>query len=136
VEKDWHIPLMVSIYRKAARVLVCLGVADSHSDLAIDSMPGMMKALAGRDKGAGYAIPEERGYTDDQVEAISYLLHRPWFTRVWTLLEAAVATECAIFCGDRTLDFEHLLLLDRRGLTDVEGHWKDAIWDIAAALGL
>lgn len=131
-EKEQQIPLMAQIYSKASKVLVWLGEANGETDIAIDSIEDVVRRLEQMDATGEPVLPEDRGFQDTQLRAINHLLHRPWFTRVWTLLEAAVAKECFVLCGIKSFDMDHLLTLNQRSQTDARGHWKDTVSSIAS----
>ncbi len=65
--------------------------------------------------------------------ALNRLLKRHWFSRVWTLQEAALGLSCQLLCGDKQIDFDLLLLLNDRSRTDSRGHWKAAVNEIGMA---
>jgi hypothetical protein len=66
-EKEHQIPLMTEIYAKARRVVVWLGVDEDDSNQALEEI-----RLTGEGATARLSSP-----------AISKLLQRPWFERVW-----------------------------------------------------
>jgi hypothetical protein len=71
-EKEHQIPLMAEIYAKASRVLVWLGEAQDDSDRALEAI--CITGTNSRDVLKIHQL-EER--------AISALLQRPWFQRIW-----------------------------------------------------
>jgi hypothetical protein len=72
-EKEHQIQMMAEIYAKASRVVVWLGEADDSSDEAMEQL-----RLAGEDS-------TRESSTETDADAISQLLQRPWFRRVWVI---------------------------------------------------
>lgn len=56
---------------------------------------------------APYAIPVDR----ETWQQIHTLLHLPWFKRVWTIQECALATRCRVFWGPANISFASLVEL-------------------------
>ena len=67
IEKAQQIPLMAEIYARASRVVVWIGDAKDDSDQALEAIRAAGKTKAHQ--------PPKR--------AISALLQRPWFRRIW-----------------------------------------------------
>lgn len=136
-EKDRQIPLMADIYSKAFRVLIWLGKAKDDSDLAMDTFPVLIRKLQEKDNTASEpygSISEVLGDTANHLGAINHLLSRRWFTRVWTLQEAAAARDCLVVCGDRQVDFNYFLILNQKCQVDAHGHWKETVRSIACSV--
>jgi len=70
-EKEVQIPLMAEVYAKASRVIVWLGKAGDYSNEAL-------KAICVAAEGSMYL-----SQTQLPAQAISALLERPWFCRIW-----------------------------------------------------
>ena len=137
LEKDRQIPLMADIYSKAFRVLIWLGEAMHDSDSAMDAFPVMVRKLQEKDNTASVpygSISEVLGEPANHLEAIKHLLRRRWFSRVWTLQEAAAARDCLVVCGDRQIDFNYFLILNQQCQVDGYGHWKDTVATIARSI--
>lgn len=133
LETGDQIPLMAKIYSKASAVLIWLGIGNEITDVAMDSIPVIVNKLEERDTLPDSPLPEDRGYEEDQMSAINYLLHLPWFMRVWTLLEAAVAEKCFLICGKKRIELLHLLKFNTKSQVDGRGHWRDAVSSITSA---
>lgn len=71
-EKADQIPLIAEIYAKARRVLVWLGEAENNSDRALEEIRLTAEGVTTHPLNAK---PSE--------QAISKLLQRPWFRRIW-----------------------------------------------------
>ncbi|EAW13708.1 HET domain-containing protein [Aspergillus clavatus NRRL 1] len=114
-ERGSQVQLMARIYTKADRVVVWLGQAAEHSDVAMEAI----RAAASRENVPKYDVPLGEG--------IQEVLGRPWFRRIWVLQEVAAARQIRLHCGFAELDgytfcdglsllsqqFAHLLHLHR-----------------------
>ena len=128
---------MADIYSKAFAVLIWLGEAKHNSDTAMDAFPVLIRKLQEKDNTASVpygAISEVLGDTADHLGDIKHLLRRGWFSRVWTLQEAAAARDCLVICGDRQIDFNYFLILNQKCQVDAYGHWKDTVMSIARSV--
>ena len=136
-EKARQIPLMADIYSKAFRVLIWLGEAKHDSDSAMDAFPVLIRKLQEKDNTASVpygSISEVLGDTANHLGAINHVLSRRWFSRVWTLQEAAAARDCLLVCGDRQVEFDYFLILNQKCQVDACGHWKDTVMSIARSV--
>ncbi|RFU28597.1 hypothetical protein B7463_g7735, partial [Scytalidium lignicola] len=94
-ERDSQVRLMGSIYSHAQQTMIWLGTAFNDSDMAIDFVPVIQKALD---------ILEESGEVTDKLlleatasdakspqwQALQRLLVRPWFQRIWVIQEVTL----------------------------------------------
>lgn len=115
-EKASQIPLMGSIYRNAAEVLVWLGPQSDHAMDMIENIGG--RAITAVDPPglmAFYGQPPLRMYSAQDWSAVDDLLQRPWWFRVWTHQEIVLARKATMLCGNRRLDWNFFTLL-RRGV--------------------
>ncbi|KAH9204255.1 heterokaryon incompatibility protein-domain-containing protein [Leptodontidium sp. 2 PMI_412] len=114
-EKLDQIYRMGKIYSKATKVFIWLGPTANESDLALESMEGMLhqvmrlnEATAAREDlplNLASAINTKHG------QIYGHLFSRPWFRRLWTMQEALLARELVVMCGYREVDFELLVAL-------------------------
>lgn len=65
--------------------------------------------------------------------ALNDLLSRPWFTRVWTLQEAAQAKEAIVVCGRKQMPFQLFEEFNRKCQGDDTGIWTDTLSLITSA---
>lgn len=136
-EKDSQIRLMGQIYSNANKVLIWLGSASEDSDLAMDSVPTLiedLKRLDSVDRTPSQVLSGDWGLSTEQSKALNRLFNRRWFSRVWTLQEAALGVSSWILCGEKCIDFSLLLFLSQRSQDDGKGHWKEAVNEIAVAI--
>jgi hypothetical protein len=105
-EKAVQVSRMGDIYRTAHQVLAWLGPAEQNSDLAMDSLENLSKALPPL-----FAPPEDNKFEafrlprrDSPVwSGLGYLFCRTWFGRLWTFQEAVLASNLLIVCGRKTI---------------------------------
>lgn len=114
-EKISQIRLMNTIYQKADKVLVWLGLAlkPEWQELiprAIELLPLLIEEYARRwSLETNVVVDRKLSHLGRDVwEAIMHLLRNPYFRRVWIVQEVALAKEITILCGDHELD-PHLL---------------------------
>ncbi|KAH8656239.1 heterokaryon incompatibility protein-domain-containing protein, partial [Tricladium varicosporioides] len=91
-ERAEQVQLMAIIYSKAHRVLVWLGEEDDTEGALEDIQ------LAANEE------PTERSNREVNEKAISNLLQRQWFQRIWVLQEVAAARHVVIMCGSTEID--------------------------------
>jgi hypothetical protein len=117
-ERGWQVLLMSQIYSKATTVFIWLGKADEHTELAWTSIKILgtalqyflteeVKALINSNPINDSAVWGSLGITEfkpAQWRALGILLTRCWFTRVWTLQEAALGQYSLVWCGGYSMD--------------------------------
>ncbi|KAM3086079.1 hypothetical protein ACMFMG_000216 [Clarireedia jacksonii] len=113
-EKEQQIQMMATIYSQARQVIVWLGPEADDSDHAIELIrlagAGRITELSGGEPEIEYSDD----YSDDfnvksrnhlrnqrskNQAAVTALLQRPWFRRIWVLQEIAAAKHVHIMCG-------------------------------------
>ncbi|PQE20360.1 hypothetical protein CJF30_00001673 [Rutstroemia sp. NJR-2017a BBW] len=87
-EKEQQIQMMAKIYSQARQVIVWLGAEADDSDYAIELI-----RLAGAGKITRLSDDHRKRF------AITALLQRPWFRRIWVLQEVAAAKHVHMVCG-------------------------------------
>ncbi|KAK3114511.1 hypothetical protein LTR53_007115 [Teratosphaeriaceae sp. CCFEE 6253] len=128
-EKTGQVAMMRDIYARSSLTIAWLGEANAETNVALkaahrialagtssafaEAMRGrfngnasdqLRKLLVERKGGWGKAEP-----TQSEHAAISVLLHRPWFTRMWVIQEVGVSDRVLVRCGDASLDFDELM---------------------------
>ncbi|KAK1822028.1 hypothetical protein LTR12_003552 [Friedmanniomyces endolithicus] len=128
-EKTQQVSIMRDIYQRSSRTIAWLGNADYHTDAALraahriamamtsDTVVKTLKEtfcapwsahamdnLADNRKGWGDAMPSRSEWT-----ALSVLLGRPWFARMWVLQEVGVSGHVVVQCGEAQVDFDELM---------------------------
>jgi hypothetical protein len=129
-EQETQIPLMTELYNRAAQVVVWLGEAQhpspnggeqqiqSEIQHAVLGIQKFANALLTRPTASamtmsmwdwlalGFQSTEE---VKRQIRAFYRLMERPWFKRVWTIQEHAVAKSLVFCCGNFSIE-EHQLM--------------------------
>ncbi|KJR81168.1 uncharacterized protein SPSK_05058 [Sporothrix schenckii 1099-18] len=122
-ERGSQVLFMDLVYKRAARVVVWLGVAYSQSHLAFELMTkitGVMEAdrKAHSDSNSGGEMYRKYTMEQDVVErglpeqddpawlALDALFWRQWFLRIWVVQEVAVPKVALVVCGSDTIDFD------------------------------
>lgn len=113
LEKNRQVALMGYIYSSSQQTLVWLGPATEDSDMAMDFIPVLRKILESNED--AMRITDEMLYemasTDrnsPQWFALSNLLSRAWFQRVWVVQEVALSPIVHVMCGNRSLLWEEI----------------------------
>lgn len=119
-ERASQVTIMGDIYRKAQQVIIFLGTADDASTRAMD----LLQLTRGFIQANGDVLPalriedfEQRslgaGIPPASWAAVAQLLSRPWFTRGWTVQEAALASDAVAVCGRHAVRWDELCQLCR-----------------------
>ncbi len=117
-EKAQQVPLMGSIYSKAACVFIWLGPSGAYTDALIDQLPQLIEVMEKlQDKSQAAAISEaldlvarlgNHGDWGNHWVAIVELFERSWFQRLWTMQEVILAQNAIAFCGMNATDIRHI----------------------------
>jgi hypothetical protein len=120
-EKGQQVRMMGDIYRQAAFVTVWLGEASGDSNLAMDFIGELNRDLTSlRRNSVSMASFENlerygiRPMSDPAWTALTTLLSRPWFRRIWIVQEAVLGRQVTVSCGTKSVPWDVLttLLLD------------------------
>jgi hypothetical protein len=108
-ERARQVSHMDEVYRRASLVWVWLGDSDEFSELAFDELHNL-----GQHLDWDGAIPQ--GYLEKELDqhpqrwrAISELLYRPWFRRMWIIQEILSARHAMMICGKDIIDVDLFL---------------------------
>lgn len=94
LERNEQVAMMGDIYAAATSVLIWMGDADDTSNVAFDLMPGIVN------KTVDPSAHSEPG------NFYFGLSGRPWFNRVWTMQELAMATnDPVVICGSKSVSW-------------------------------
>ncbi|CVL12527.1 related to heterokaryon incompatibility protein het-6 [Fusarium proliferatum] len=102
IEKNHQLSLMARIYKNASQVLVYLGPRSPDSDAAMRCI----REIDEPSNDDGYGAVESSAAIQENQSAVSNLLKRPWFFRVWVLQEITFAQKATVICGDNQLNWE------------------------------
>lgn len=113
IETAREILRMRYIYPGAKRTLVYIGPSGDGSDLVMDCAASLVERLSQVDANVSgrVSINEAEEESHSVWLAISLLLLRPWFKRLWTLQEAALSKHLTIGCGTKWIKWETLCSL-------------------------
>ena len=116
-ERSYQVTLMSHIYRAACQVIAWIGPEEDDSLYAIDVMHDIGSSidvdwisLTFKPKveisNPHSGMLEElltNGFQDQEALAVSRLLHRQWFERLWIRQEIGLATQAIICCGRHSM---------------------------------
>lgn len=128
-ERSKQVQKMVEIYKQAQKVVVWLGNAGDGSEIAMD----FFTHLAAQGDTISPHLLAHLGYRTAMSIQLHDFLSRPWFSRVWTLQEAAVATNCVVQCGAQRIHWTAFEQFNRNCQHDLTGQWSNVLSSIATA---
>ncbi|KAH7371305.1 heterokaryon incompatibility protein-domain-containing protein [Pyrenochaeta sp. MPI-SDFR-AT-0127] len=119
-ERTQQVKEMTSIYRKATRVYVWMGEAIENLDAAISLLNWLKACMNSGDLRIGRLVGLiESNHRMEGWEALTELLRRPWWSRVWILQEVVFGKELTVVCGEERFEWELLQSLgESRQLLD------------------
>ncbi|KAL1877413.1 hypothetical protein Daus18300_002397 [Diaporthe australafricana] len=114
-ERASQVAIMGDIYRQAQQVVIFLGTADETTTHAMD----LLQLTRGFINAKGDILPpmsiddfeklsRGAGLNPTYWAAVAHLILRPWFTRYWTIQEAALAPDAMVVCGRHAVSWEEL----------------------------
>ncbi|KAH6961956.1 heterokaryon incompatibility protein-domain-containing protein [Ilyonectria sp. MPI-CAGE-AT-0026] len=98
-EKSSQVQRMKEIYRNAKGVLVWVGKAKEHTDLALKQAK---RLLACDDFDTQQAIWNE---PNEWIKGLNEIIARPYWSRAWTVQEVVVSETALLRCGSHELPF-------------------------------
>ncbi|KAM5343283.1 hypothetical protein ACJ41O_014249 [Fusarium nematophilum] len=98
-EKSVQVQRMQDIYRNCERVLVWIGQAKDHTELALKQVE---RLLACHDADAQKAIWSEPG---KWVACLNEIIKRPYWSRAWTVQEVVLPRDALLCCGPHSTPF-------------------------------
>ena len=108
-ERNSQVQLMRRIYHGAQHVYVWLGEEADDSTSAIELIPRLTDAF----KTSGHIYkecgPKNSGlptWGGKEWKALSALLYRPWFGRMWIIQEVAIAANASLVCGQMVISWQ------------------------------
>jgi hypothetical protein len=96
-EKSQQVANMRKIYGMASRVCIWLGEADEDSKMAIDFIKHSVSNFKNLD---------DLFSNQDAIlgwRAMTSLMQRPWFSRLWVVQEVVLSNNAELYCGTKTL---------------------------------
>ncbi|KAI9730858.1 MAG: hypothetical protein M1834_005576 [Cirrosporium novae-zelandiae] len=110
-ERGKQVQLMRDIYRCAEKVVVWLGEEADDSKLAYEFLHRVVKVLESCQKQLSESQLQDKSlppFHAREWRALSALLSRPWFGRMWVLQELAVSSSATILCGKQQVSWNVL----------------------------
>jgi hypothetical protein len=102
-EREQQVRIMAEIYTKTKRAIVWLGEEKEAGSDCADAIDFMhyLSTLQIAFNGDDIAMRKqlENSEFTDKCAAVTKLLARPWWTRVWTLQEFVLPKEAKLYCG-------------------------------------
>lgn len=119
-ERSQQVQRMGLIYSQASRVVVWLGPSDKDTQLAMQLLEYYGKQVMIATDYTVFRMPDSENedwwrddilppYDEKEWSAITHLIERPWFERVWTMQEITLANpEAIMISGKYTVKYYHL----------------------------
>lgn len=109
-EKGVQVNMMGDIFRAASRVVVWLGKSSFATDIALrKAHPFFTDGNIPQDLSSAWTALSTGADSLIACEALSWVLSRGWFGRVWTLQETALARKKVYLLGSQKVPFDKLL---------------------------
>ena len=121
-EKSVQVFLMGDIYANAARTIVWLGEQSANSDMAMDFIHALRQKSRDEDSGDDSLSDDEDPHADDTrkgisdsnqiaLQAVTNLMQRQWWTRIWVIQEALKSRRVTVVCGAKEVDIAYFAQL-------------------------
>ncbi|KAH8648550.1 heterokaryon incompatibility protein-domain-containing protein [Xylariales sp. PMI_506] len=124
-EKSLQIQLMQNIYQEAEQVCVWLGELAEGTIVGVKSVQGSLSMgwhMWKVDRSFGkLTLPVRASFKnsvammdrsnlvgEQEMGEVKELLDRPWFSRVWIMQEAILATKLTFICGPETMEWDRM----------------------------
>lgn len=141
-DKYNQIPLMRYVYEAAELVYVWLGEADAAEERAILAMTTLNKSLRALPEGHKLDVADPNSFeavgipspSQEFWRALSTIITRPWWSRLWTLQEVVVAPSDPSF--DKKLDYKPPNAVIICGESQVQWHIFEDLISATQARGL
>lgn len=141
-DKYNQIPLMRYVYEAAELVYVWLGEADAAEERAILAMTTLNKSLRALPEGHKLDVADPNSFETVGIaspshefwRALSTIITRPWWSRLWTLQEVVVAPSDPSF--DKKLDYKPPNAIIICGESQVQWHIFEDLISATQARGL
>ncbi|KAF2676235.1 HET-domain-containing protein [Lentithecium fluviatile CBS 122367] len=100
LERNHQVSIMGQIYESAKSVTVYLGQSNERTAEGMQVLQLFANANV---------TPEDPPWShmsiEDTEESIADIIHRPWFTRIWTVQEATLARHTTLICGQHQVSW-------------------------------
>ncbi|THV46385.1 hypothetical protein BGAL_0390g00020 [Botrytis galanthina] len=130
LERNRQVHIMKTIYKRAQRVILWLGLAKDDSDLAIEILKTMESARVGERQIAESRHQNRKNWR----AALLALCQRSYWHRVWMMQEICLGREYLVCCGSRNVPGD---IFDKglKNLARSRDHgdaWNDKVKEILA----
>jgi hypothetical protein len=105
--------MMGRIYAQAERVLACLGEADYHSDLAMETLREFDDTKSAEDTSSTTDWSVDSENRRDRLTEVRMLCQRDYWHRTWIIQEVLLANELEIICGGYSVSWRAFAALAR-----------------------
>ncbi|KAF1851784.1 uncharacterized protein K460DRAFT_269413 [Cucurbitaria berberidis CBS 394.84] len=106
-EREQQVRIMADIYKRARRAIIWLGEEVEEGSNCTGAIEFLHYLSSLQVAFSGDELAMRRNLDDpdftSKCEAVSSLLFRPWFTRVWTLQEFVLPKEAKLYCGKTSI---------------------------------
>lgn len=99
-ERNHQVTIMWDIYGAASDVVVYLGESTARTEEAMHALQYFLKEATNNDE-----APWSYTALPDIEMALSDILTRPWFERIWTVQEVALARHTTLVCGPHSISW-------------------------------
>jgi Heterokaryon incompatibility protein (HET) len=118
-ERNSQVARMAEIYEKLTKIVAWLGPADHTTDVAIDTIPGLVNTFE--------RILAARGWTWDEIgpsdapklnhhhlAALKCIRTRPWWSRAWIIQEISTPSRypLALWCGQAHFSLDQVVQIN------------------------
>ncbi|KAK5947802.1 hypothetical protein OHC33_011172 [Knufia fluminis] len=114
-ERNHHVAFMNLVYKKAKKVLVCMGPAPDTEALTVKALVDEhMERADNKSISEMPILTSDDPILDDQRwQSLAALMRNVWFSRAWVLQEVGMAVEPRILYGDVDISYRDLMRLAR-----------------------
>ncbi|KAJ0120082.1 HET-domain-containing protein [Diaporthe amygdali] len=112
-EKMSQLSIMGEIYARATKTVIWLGPKEEDSDRAMDLVANLRQG--------DLAVPQFDTEMTRGLLAVTKLLHRPWWKRMWVVQEAFLSQNPIARCGTREVPFPRFVFLKKQS---DEAYWS------------
>jgi hypothetical protein len=103
-EKNQRVPYMRDVYQKSNHVVISLGKSTKKTDQVMDAIYPLYKAYQHSEKSQNVSTP-----AISTLHLLGDLLRHSYFSRIWVIQEVAFAKQVTIVCGNRVVQYDHLV---------------------------
>lgn len=107
-ERNSQVHRMRQIYQMATQVIVWLGPLEHDSNRAVDFLKAVFTDCPRGHEASWFAKHLSKHSINTQWKALTRVLWRTWWTRIWSVLEIVVAKEVTVLCGPSQLSWAEL----------------------------